>query len=410
MKAPAGPGVGVMALALVLWLGSESTSEAQKPIRIGASASKTGTYGALGQNQLRGYQLCVKHTNEKDGVLGRKLELLVEDDRSDAAAAIRIYERLITQDKVDLVFSPYGTPITEPVADVTEKYRMPLVSPIAAASSMYKKGRKFLFMLPSPGEVYLEGLIDLAARRGLKTIALINEDTLFPRTALKGATELARRKGFQLVFAEAYPKGTTDFSAILTRVRAANPDVLGAATFFEDAVAISRQMKELDVSPRMYGVTVGGALPRFYELLGRTAEFVYGASPWEPELVTLRAGGLIPVARQYPGAKEFVESHKKESPGADLSYHTAAGYGSCQILVEAIRRAGSLDAGKIRDVILKMDLNTVYGAFKVDEDGFQIAHKTVTIQWQDGKKVVVWPGEIAPGKPRFPTPPWSQRP
>ena len=401
---------GVIALALALWVGSGSIAEAQKPIRIGASASKTGTYAALGQNQLRGYHLCVKHTNEKGGVLGRKLELLVEDDHSDAAAAIRIYERLITQDKVDLVFSPYGTPITDPVADVTEKYKMPLVSPIAAASSMYKKGRKFIFMLPSPGEVYLEGLIDLAARHGLKTIALINEDTLFPKTAVKGARDLARRKGLQLVFAEAYPKGTTDFSAILTRVRAANPDVLGAATFFEDAVAISRQMKELDVSPRMYGVTVGGALPRFYELLGRTAEFVYGASPWEPELVTLRAGGLIPVARQYPGAKDFVESHTKQYPGADLSYHTAAGYGSCQILVDAIRRAGSLDAGKIRNAILKMDLNTVYGGFKVDEDGFQIAHKIVTIQWQDGKKVVVWPEELAPGKPRFPTPPWSQRP
>jgi branched-chain amino acid transport system substrate-binding protein len=275
---------------------------------------------------------------------------------------------------------------------------------------MYKKGRKFLFMLPSPGEVYLEGLVDLAAKNGLKTLALINEDTLFPKTAVKGATELARRKGLHVVFTEAYPKGTTDFSAILTRVRTVNPDVLGAATFFDDAVAISRQMKEVDVNPRMYGVTVGGALPRFYELVGRSAEFVYGASPWEPELVTLRAGGLIPVARQYPGARGFVESHNKEYPGADLSYHTAAGYGGCQILMEAIRRVGSLDGGKIRDAILKMDLNTVYGGFKVDADGFQVAHKMVTIQWQDGKKVIVWPEELAPGKPRFPTPPWSQRP
>ncbi|OGL11956.1 MAG: hypothetical protein A3F92_12395 [Candidatus Rokubacteria bacterium RIFCSPLOWO2_12_FULL_71_22] len=405
----AGKVVAVAVLAALAWA-TASITEAQPPIRIGASASKTGTYAALGQNQLRGYQLCIKQTNDKGGVLGRKLELLVEDDRSDAAAAIRIYERLIAQDKVDLVFSPYGTPLTEPVADVTEKYGMPLVSPIAAASSMYKKGRKFLFMLPSPGEVYLEGLVDLAARHGLKSIALINEDTLFPRTAAQGVADLARRKGLQMVFAAAYAKGTSDFSAILTRVRAVDPDVLAAATFFEDAVAISRQMKTLDVNPRMYGVTVGGALPRFYEVLGRTAEFVYSASPWEPELVTLRAGGLIPVAREYPGAREFVASHGKEYPGADLSYHTAAGYGSCQILMEATRRASSLDRGKIRSAILKMDLNTVYGGFKVDADGFQIAHKTVTIQWQDGKKAIVWPSELTPRKPRFPTPPWSQRP
>lgn len=93
----------------------------------------------------------------------------------------------------------------------------------------------------------------------------------------------------------------------------------------------------------------------------------------------------------------------------DLSYQTAAGYAGCQVLTEAVRRAGSLDGGKIRDAILKLNFNTAFGAFKVDADGRQIAHKMVTIQWQDGKRAIVWPEELAPGKPRFPTPPWSQR-
>ena len=79
------------------------------------------------------------------------------------------------------------------------------------------------------------------------------------------------------------------------------------------------------------------------------------------------------------------------------------------MLLEAIRRADSLDGEKIRDVVLTMDLHTVFGAFKVDKDGIQIAHKMVMFQWQDGKKVIVWPQDLAPGKPRFPTPPWSQR-
>jgi len=104
-------------------IGLVAVTEAQPPIRIGASASKTGAYAALGQNQLRGYQLCVQHTSEKGGVLGRKL---VEDDHSEAATAIRIYERLITEEKVDLVLGPYGSPMAEPVANVTEKHRMPV--------------------------------------------------------------------------------------------------------------------------------------------------------------------------------------------------------------------------------------------------------------------------------------------
>ena len=396
-------------VAIALWCSSGSVAQAEPPIRIGASASKTGTYAALGQNQLRGYELCVQHTNERGGVLGRRLALVVEDDRSQPAAAGSIYERLITQAKVDLVLGPYGTPMTEPVAKVTEAHRMPMVAPTVGTTSIFKEGRKFIFMIYSPAEVHLEGFVDLVARNGLKTVALIGEDTLYPRAVVKGAAELARKRGLQVVFTEAYPRKTTDFAAILTRVRTANADALGAATFFEDAVAITRQMKELNLNPKVFVATVGAPQPEFYKRLERSAEFVYGPSQWEPEFVTIRAGGLIPIARQYPGAREFVEAHYRAYPGADLSYQTAAGYAGCQVLMEAVKRAGSLDGEKIRDAILRLDFNTVFGAFKVDPDGLQIAHKMVTIQWQDGKKVIVWPEELAPGKPRFPTPPWSQR-
>jgi branched-chain amino acid transport system substrate-binding protein len=396
-------------VSIALWVGGVQIGDAQPPLRIGASISQTGPYAAPGQNQLRGYRLCVKHTNEKGGVLGRKLELVVEDDQSEPATAARIYDKLIIQDRVDAILGPYASPITEAVADISEGHRMPMVATQGATTSTYRKGRKYVFMVPSAAEVYLEGVIDMAARRALKTVAVIGEDLLFAKAVAQGTVELAKKKGLDVVFVTAYPRGTADFTAILTKVRSTNPDVLAAATYFEDAVAITRQLKQLDVNPKMFAVTVGGDLLKFYEQLGRSAEFVYGAAQWEPELVKLRAGGLIPIARQYPGAREFYDAYQKEFPGSDFSYHSAGGYGGCQILMEAIKRAGSLDSEKIRHAILRMDLNTVYGGFKVDPGGFQIAHKMVTFQWQDGKKVIVWPDELAPGKPRFPTPPWNQR-
>ena len=175
----------------------------------------------------------------------------------------------------------------------------------------------------------------------------------------------------------------------------------------QDGVAITRRMKTLDVNPRMVGFSPGVSMPQFHGVMGRDAEFVYAASSWLPELVEVRAGGLIPIARQYPGAREFIESSKKEFPGANVS---ANGYGGCQILVEAIRRVGSLDRAKLRDAISKMDHNTVFGRFRVDRDGAQIGHQMLLFQWQDGKRVIVWPEELAAVKARFPTPPWSQRP
>jgi branched-chain amino acid transport system substrate-binding protein len=395
-------GVVILALTIV----PVAVGEAQRPIRIGASMSQTGSLAAPGQNMLRGYRLCIKHANEKGGVLGRRVELIVEDDQSTGTTAAAIYERLTAQGKVDVILGPYSSPITEVMADVPERHRMPMVAAGGAATSIFTRGRKYVFGIHSPAEAYLRGLIELAASRGLKTVAVIYEDTLLQKSIGLGALKLARKRGLRVVLEESYAKGA-DFREILGKVKAAKPEVLAAASY--ETVMVTRLLKELGINPQMFGGTVEVAFPRFYETLGRDGEFVYGASQWEPDLVTLRAGGLIPIARQYPGAREFVEFYRKEFPDAELSYHSAQGYGGCQVLMEAIRRAGSLESERLRNAILKLDFNTVFGAFKVDPRGLQIAHRNVLFQWQEGRKVIVWPEELAPGKPRFPTPPWSQR-
>ena len=385
-----------IALALVAALaGGSLPAAAQGPIRIGASLSLTGTYAKLGKNQHEGYQLCIKELNAKGGLLGRKLDLVVYDDQSLPPTAVRLYEKLITEDKVDAVMGPYSSPVSEAAANVTEKYKKVMVAPLAATTSIFKKGRKYIFMVISPAEGYLEGLVDMAAKRGLKTVAVVNEDTLFSKAAASGAVELAKKKGLQVVFTEAYPKGNTDFSALLTKLRAANADVVAAATYFDDAVALTRQMKELNVNPKMYGVTVGGDLPEFYDTLKQNAEFIYGATQWEHTL-------------PYPGNQEFFDTYKKEF-AHEPSYHSAAGYAGCLIYAEGVRRAGSLDADKVREALLKLELKTAFGEYKVDQDGFQTAHKMVTFQWQGEKKVTVWPDDLAQAKARFPTPPWTQR-
>jgi branched-chain amino acid transport system substrate-binding protein len=393
MKRPA-----ILAVVVaVLGVGVALVADAQGPIRIGASLSLTGTYAKLGKNQHEGYQLCQKDVNAKGGVLGRKVEFVVYDDQSLPPTGVRLYEKLITEDKVDAVMGPYSSPITEAVASVTEKYKKVMVSPLAATTSIFKKEprRKYIFMVISPAEVYLEGLIDMAAKRGLKTVVVINEDTLFSKAAAAGATDLAKKKGMQVVFQEAYPKGNTDFSGMLTKIKATNADVIAAATYFDDAVALTRQMKDLSVNPKMYGVTVGGDLPEFYDTLKGSAEFIYGATQWEPVL-------------NYPGNKEWFEAYKAEFKH-EPSYHSAAGYAGCLIYAEGVKRAASLDSDKVREALLKLEMRTMFGDYKVDQDGFQLAHKMVTFQWQKEKKVVVWPDDLAQGKVLFPTPPWTSR-
>jgi branched-chain amino acid transport system substrate-binding protein len=396
-------------LSVVFTAALAVSAHAQAPIRIAGSLPISGTYAELGKGHERGYAVCLKQANERGGVLGRKIEYKFEDDQSQAANAEAIYEKILANKRADLVFSPYASPITERVASVTEKYKMPMVAAGAASTSIFRKGRKYVFMILSPASSYLEGLIDIASKRGLKTLAILYEDTLFPKAIANGTIEFAKKRGMQVVVVESYPTKTADFSKMLEKVKAANADVVAAATYFNDSVAIIEQMKALDVNPRMAGVTVGGDLPKFHATLGSAAEFVYGASQWQAELVNLRAGGLIPIARLYPGAQEFVGQHEKMFPGAGISYQTAAAFSACQILLEAVRRAGSLDGDPVRDALSKYEANTTFGAYRVDETGFQLAHKMIMFQWQDGKKVIVWPEELAAERPRFPTPPWNRR-
>src|SRR2546421_7447209 len=194
-KAPA-----ALAVALALAAGGVVPATAQAPIRIGASLSLTGTYAKLGKNQHEGYQLCQKELNAKGGLLGRKVEFVVYDDQSMPPTGVRLYEKLITEDKVDAVMGPYSSPITEAVVNVTEKYKKVMVAPLAATTSIFKKEprRKYVFMVVSPAEIYLEGVIDMGAKRGLKTVAVINEDTLFSKAAAAGAIDLAKKKGMQV--------------------------------------------------------------------------------------------------------------------------------------------------------------------------------------------------------------------
>lgn len=384
-----------LTLATVVLASATLPAAAQTPIKIGASMSVTGTYAKPGTYQKEGYDVCIDELNAKGGLLGRKVELVIYDDQSQPATAVKLYEKLITEDKVDAVMGPYSSAVSEAVANVTEKYRKVMVAPLAATTSIFKKGRKYIFMMITPAENYLDGLIDMAAKRGLKTVAIINEDTLFPKASAAGTAEAAKKKGLQVVLQEAYPKGNTDFSALLVKIKSTNPDVIAAGTYFDDAVAITRQMKELNVNPKMFGLTVGGDLPEFYDLLKQNAEYVYGSTQWDESL-------------PYPGQKEFVGAYKKKFKH-EPSYHAAAGYAGCLVYGEAVRRAGSLDADKVREQLLTMEIKTAFGDYKVDPDGFQIAHKMVMLQWQDGKRVVVWPDDLAGGKVRYPTPEWSKR-
>lgn len=351
------------------------------PLQIGASISLTGRYERTGVEMNHGYEMCADKINDEGGILGRPIEFVVYDDQSDPETGARLYEKLISEDQVDLVIGPYSSPVTIPASAVTERLGYPMIASGASASDIWTRDFRYVFGVYTTAPFYLEGAVDIARVEGLTKVAVLTEDGAFALDAVRGAMEFAEVAGLELVHYEEYGRDVTDLSAAISKAKAAGAEVVLGGTYGPDAELIIRQSNELGFEPRLFAFTVGPALPDFVDNLGEDAELVFGATQWEPTI-------------QGPGVAEFVQAYW-DRYGYEPGYHAAGGFGACELLKFAVEEAGSIDQEKIRDALATLDVTTVYGAYRVDDTGAQVAKPSYLIQWQDGKRVIVWPFDVA---------------
>ena len=388
------------ALLTLLALGAGPAGAHHRPnneVLLGGAISQTGQYAEPAGRQVNSIKLWVDEVNGRGGLLGHKIVARLLDDKSDTQTAIKLYEKLITEDKVDLLLAPYSSGITEAVANVNERYKMPFVAYGAASTPIWEKGRRYIFNIVAVAEDYQKGAVHLAKQIGVKKIAIIGQDSLFPRQAGKGAKDWAKKLAIDVVLEENYPPKQTDFTALLQKIKAAGAEAVISNSYFADAAAQLRQMRELNVNFKLYSGTVGPGLPNFPEQLGNTAEYVLGFSQWEP----------LPHVFKLPGMKEYIEAYEKrfnEKP----NYHAGGAYGALLVTEAAVKKAGSFDSEKLREALATLDITTMYGRYKVDAKGMN-SHEGITFQILRGQRKVVWPDKYAETKAELPTPEWSKR-
>jgi branched-chain amino acid transport system substrate-binding protein len=377
--------------------GTPAAPPTGEPIKIGAAVSTTGSNGRTGLYQQEAYQLWEEQKNTAGGVLGRPVQMIIYDDQSDPATGARLYERLLTEDKVDLILGPYSSSVTQAVVQVTERAGQPLLAAGASAGDLWNRGYRYLFGIYSVAEDYFKDIIlTIATEQGYSSAAIIYEDTLFPTSTASGAQAHCEDAGIEVVVNEKYPAKATDVSSVMTKVRDANPDLLIGGSYLPDSVLIMRQSKDLGVNPKLFAFSVGAAQPDFGESLGADAEYVLGPSMWEPDI-------------QTPGNAEFLAAYQGKF-NRDPDYHSAAGYSACQVLEAAVTNVGEIDLDAIREQFATAEIPTVLpGVFKVDENGKMIGHIPLTVQWQGGKKILVAPADQKTGDIKLPTPAWDER-
>jgi branched-chain amino acid transport system substrate-binding protein len=374
-------------------------------IVLGSAISQTGKYAREGKFYVDAYTLTVDAVNKAGGVkIGGKpykLTLKLYDDQSDPNLSVRLFTRLVTSDKVNFLLGPYSSGITIPASAVSEKYEIPMVQGGGASGKIFDRGYKYIFGTLPKAEFYFQAAIEAAAKftPRAQTAALLYSNEAFDRSVADGARQWLKEQKVDKVYDEEYQPSTQDFTSVLAVLKSKSPDLVLVAGHEENALNFIRQAQAADMAPKMMVFTVGPPTADFRKTLGKAAEYVFGITPWLPDM---DVGGEI-----FKSARDFSKQFK-ERFGYEADYHVASGAADVLVYKAAIEKAQSLEAKKVRDALAGVDVETLYGRVKFEPTG-QIAMGQVLVQIQEGKVVPVYAFGKMLAKPAYPAPKWSTR-
>lgn len=389
--------IGLSAMALGKTLGCKGGKG--ESLKVGIITSLTGPQAKFGEQQKYGYDLAIDEINAKGGVLGRPIELVYKDDMGKSEEAMTAAEDLINRERVLAVMGSYTSGATLPMTGVMERGKTPLLCPCAAKDEITQQGYTWIFRLNAPSSEYAKSMFDfLTEVIKPKSVAICFENTSFGASTARAARRLVDEYDLELTAYEPYEAKVTDFTPMLTKVKATTPDVLFAVSYLADAILIMRQSHQLDFNTVAAGGAAGYTLPAFIEGAGEDAEYVFSATQWTKDV-------------SWPGAKEFyskfIERFKVEP-----DYHAAETYAATWVLADALKRAGSLDRRKVRDALAETNMNTIFGPVSFEDYGGyknQNRHPMLVLQIRKGEFCTVWPREFATKEPIHPIPKWDER-
>jgi branched-chain amino acid transport system substrate-binding protein len=379
-----------------------------KKITLGFTASDTGRLNVESKKQIQGLQLWLDHVKKAGGIKLKDGTVLMPeiksyDDESSTDRVQALYTKLINDDKVDFLISPYSSGSAKAAAVVSEQYGKIMITAGAADDATMEQGFKNTFQMYTPASRYLTGAIDLLGKLvpTAKKVAIVHEKDSFSTSVAKATEPYAKSKGYEVVLFEGYDTGATDFAPFINKIIAAAPDAIVGGGHFADGTTFAKQLFEKKVNVKMIALLVAPPEPKFTEI-GDAAEFIVGPSQWEPQVTFSEASAKAAGFAWYGlSAADFTKEFKAKF-NEEPSYHAAGGYAAGQILQKAIEDAGSTDLDKVRAALDKMDLLTFYGRVKFSVEtkthGKQDKHDMVYMQWQkdaSGKlvKQMVWPLE-----------------
>ncbi len=379
---------------------------AEPPIKIGISLSLSGDFSADGMGFQQGYQLWADTVNKNGGLLGRQVQLDIVSDASSPDQVQTNYQKLITVDKVDLVFGPYSSLLTKPASVVADRYGYAMVEGAGGAPSVFNRGLKNVFDVALPIVFNFDSfgtfLLSLPADQRPTSIAYATEDDPFTSPQVDRLKATMEAAGIKTAYYDVMPAETTDYNPIADKVIASKADVfVGGFIGLPSLQAFMQRFKQQHYNPKAFIATSGPDL-------GKDFLTAVGGQGNAEGLMT---GNLWYTGANYPGNAEFVKAYLAQYGGTaeGINGDVAEGYSVGQVVQQAVEKNQSLDNAKLIAELHSGDtFTTVEGPVKFDDVGQNILAVALLFQWQGGKFIPVYPAASAVAAPEYPKMDWPK--
>jgi branched-chain amino acid transport system substrate-binding protein len=347
----------IAALALLLWSTgcnkSGGEAGAADTVKVGEYASLHGSEANFGQSSHNGTALAIDQINAAGGVLGKKLDLVYEDDQSKPGESATIVKKLITRDHVVAVLGEVASGRSLEAAPICQQNKIPMISPASTNPKVTETGDyifRVCFTDPFQGKLLAEFARDtLKAKR----VAILN-DVAAPYSV--GLAQYFREpflaNGGQIIIEQKYSSGDKDFKAQLTSIKAQNPDAICVPGYYTEVGLIVLQARQLGITVPLFGGD-GWEAPELIQIAGDSLTNTFYSTHFSP-------------IKDTPEVQNFVKAFQAKYNGETPNAMAALGYDSALVLADAIKRAGTTDPAKLRDAIAATDLTGATGRTRID--------------------------------------------
>jgi branched-chain amino acid transport system substrate-binding protein len=382
--------VFLVAIALVAAAcGSGGGGGSSKAVVIGASLPLTGDFAQPGEASKRGYTIWQNMVNASGGLLGRPVNLKVVDDASNQNTVASDYNRLISQDKVDLVLGSFSSLLNIPASAVAERAGMTFLCPSCGSPQMFN--RKFthvFFAQPAvashQADQFAQYVAGLPAEERPKTAAYPTQDDPFAQPVIDSVARQLATIGIRNVYSKVYPATTTNFDGIASDIKASHADMVVQGAVFEDGVGLLKSLVRADYNPKvMFQTSAPSNGAQYLKAIGGAgnANGVFYPVSWSPDT-------------NYPLNQEFVQQYQAKYGGSPEE-DAADAFATAEVLQAAVEAVGSVsDQDRITQWLHSNKVQTILGPLSWDETGAP-QQSFILAQWQSGQSKVVLPREIA---------------